>query len=459
MGDGEFVAELSEREPSSSGADDVTFLIRPNAGLPLAPVAQTASGGELSRIALAIAAVGGGATMIFDEIDAGIGGQTAHAVADTLVRLAERAQVVTITHLPQIASRAERHFSVEKVPGDPTHTRIRELDRRRAACRDRAYARRSRVPLRGCRRRERIDTYEMPTRALIRRSKKRAPAVVELTGRARLDRRTKHLVRRLKPDDVAIIDHADLDRVSAEELVESGVRVVVNVSPSSTGQYPNLGPLTLLRGGVRLVDAPGAPLFEQLTDGEWVTVRGGSVFRNGDRLATGRVLDELELLHALDEQQARLADAISEFADNTMRYLREEGRLLAEGIDFPALETRFRDRHCLVVARGPGHKHDLRIVRGYIRNFKPVLVGVDGGADALREAGYTAGRHRRRHGFGHGRDARVRRGARGPRVSVVGRRPRRRTGRAARPGVSRGARARHQRGRGAACSPTRRAPS
>ncbi len=229
----------------------------------------------------------------------------------------------------------------------------------------------------------------MPTRALIRRSRKRAPAVVELTGRARLDRRTKHLVRRLKPDDVAIIDHADLDRVSAEELVESGVRVVVNVSPSSTGQFPNLGPLTLLRGGVRLVDAPGAPLFEQLTDGEWVTVRGGSVFRNGDRLATGRVLDELELLHALDEQQARLADAISEFADNTMRYLREEGRLLAEGIDFPALETRFRDRHCLVVARGPGHKHDLRIVRGYIRNFKPVLIGVDGGADALREAGYT----------------------------------------------------------------------
>ena len=134
MGEGEFVAELSERERSSTGSDEVAFLIRPNAGLPFAPVAQTASGGELSRIALAIAAVGGGATMVFDEIDAGIGGQTAHAVAETLVRLAERAQVVTITHLPQIASRAERHFSVEKVPGDPTHTRIRELtgDERRA---------------------------------------------------------------------------------------------------------------------------------------------------------------------------------------------------------------------------------------------------------------------------------------------------------------------------------------
>jgi DNA repair protein RecN (Recombination protein N) len=128
MGEGEFVAELGDRELGASGRDEVAFLIRPNAGLPLAPAAETASGGELSRIALAIAAVGGGATMVFDEIDAGIGGETAHRVAETLQRLAERAQVVTITHLPQIASVAERHFSVEKVPGDPTHTRIAALD-------------------------------------------------------------------------------------------------------------------------------------------------------------------------------------------------------------------------------------------------------------------------------------------------------------------------------------------
>jgi DNA repair protein RecN (Recombination protein N) len=128
LGDGEFQVVLSERDPGASGADDVTFLIRPNAGLPFGPVADTASGGELSRVALAIAAVAGGETMVFDEIDAGIGGTTAHAVADTLRRLAERAQVVTITHLPQIATVAERHFAVEKVPGDPTHTRIEQLD-------------------------------------------------------------------------------------------------------------------------------------------------------------------------------------------------------------------------------------------------------------------------------------------------------------------------------------------
>jgi DNA repair protein RecN (Recombination protein N) len=128
MGEGEFVAELSERALGQTGIDDVAFLIRPNAGLPLAPVAETASGGELSRIALAIAAVGGGETMVFDEIDAGIGGETAHRVAETLQRLAQRAQVVTITHLPQIASVADRHFRVEKIPGDPTHTRIQQLD-------------------------------------------------------------------------------------------------------------------------------------------------------------------------------------------------------------------------------------------------------------------------------------------------------------------------------------------
>jgi DNA repair protein RecN (Recombination protein N) len=131
MGEGEFQAALSAREHGPSGQDDISFLIRPNSGLPFAPVAETASGGELSRVALALRAVAhagaGEPTIVFDEIDAGIGGRTAHAVAEGLARLAERAQVLTITHLPQIASAAETHFRVEKVPGDPTHTRIERL--------------------------------------------------------------------------------------------------------------------------------------------------------------------------------------------------------------------------------------------------------------------------------------------------------------------------------------------
>jgi len=128
LGEGEFRVELAQREPGPSGADEVVFLIRPNRGMPFAPVAETASGGELSRIALALAAVAGGETLVFDEIDAGIGGRTANTVADTLERLGTRAQVITITHLPQIASRAARHFVVEKISGDPTHTRIDALD-------------------------------------------------------------------------------------------------------------------------------------------------------------------------------------------------------------------------------------------------------------------------------------------------------------------------------------------
>ncbi len=211
--------------------------------------------------------------------------------------------------------------------------------------------------------------------------------LIEFTGRARLDKRTKHLVRRLSPDDIAIIDHVDLDRVSAEELFESGVRVVVNVAESQTGRFPNPGPLELVRRGVRLIDAPGAPLFDELSEGEVLTVRGGGVFRNGTCVATGRVLAANELARALVEQRTRVTAALEAFADNTMRYLREEGRLLSEGIDFPALRTRFRDRHAVVVARGEGNKRDLRIVRPYIREFKPVLVAVDGGADDLLEEG------------------------------------------------------------------------
>ncbi|HSC90907.1 MAG TPA: putative cytokinetic ring protein SteA [Gaiellaceae bacterium] len=212
---------------------------------------------------------------------------------------------------------------------------------------------------------------------------------VEFTGRARLDRRTKHLVKRLTADDVAIIDHADLDRVSAEELLESGVRVVLNVADSQTGRFPNPGPLVLVRGGVCLIDVPGAALFDAVTDGEMLTVRGPGVYRNGTCLASGRILGEDDLERALDEGRARVTEALEDFAENTMRYLRDEGGVLAGEIAFPALATRFRDRHALVVARGPGFKRDLRSVRPYVRDFKPVLVAVDGGADALLEAGYA----------------------------------------------------------------------
>ena len=212
---------------------------------------------------------------------------------------------------------------------------------------------------------------------------------VEFTGTARLDRRTKRLVKRLGPDDIAIIDHGDLDRVSAEELLESRVRVVFNVAPSTTGRYPNVGPLALVRAGVRLIDCPGAELFEDVKEGESLVVRGASLFRNGTRLAAGHAHTEEELQRILADQRGRVTEALESFAENTLRYLREESKLLSEGVQMPQLRTTFRDRHALVVARAPEAKQDLRIVRGYIREFKPILIGVDGGADRLLEAGYT----------------------------------------------------------------------
>lgn len=209
----------------------------------------------------------------------------------------------------------------------------------------------------------------------------------EITGTARLGRRTKDLVKRLGPTDIAILDHADLDRVSAEELAAAGVRAVVNVARSSSGRFPNPGPLDLVRAGVVLVDVPGASLFDDVEDGETVTVRNGSLWRETTLLAEGvrHLEDDLKLL--FDAQRDRVADALAAFAENTLEHIREESGLLASGIDFPPLRTRFRDRHAVVVARGPGYKSDLRIVRPYIRDFRPVLVAVDGGADALLEVG------------------------------------------------------------------------
>jgi len=161
------------------------------------------------------------------------------------------------------------------------------------------------------------------------------------------------------------------------------------VAPSTTGRYPNVGPLALVRAGVRLIDCPGAELFEDVKEGESLVVRGASLFRNGTRLAAGHAHTEEELQRILADQRGRVTEALESFAENTLRYLREESKLLSEGVQMPQLRTTFRDRHALVVARAPEAKQDLRIVRGYIREFKPILIGVDGGADRLLEAGYT----------------------------------------------------------------------
>lgn len=218
-----------------------------------------------------------------------------------------------------------------------------------------------------------------------RRNGGRPDAPIE--GTARLGERTKHLVKRLRPGDIAVIDHVNIDRIAAEELIEAGVAAVLNASPSSDGQYPNAGPLMLARAGVRLVDAPDRGLFELLNDGDRITVDGGTVRIADQEVLRGRVLGIAELESQLQEQRQRIDEALAEFAENTVAHVRQETDLLTGTIDFPPTKASFRDRHVLIVVRGERHRRDLKTLRAYIRDKRPLIVAVDGGADGVLEAG------------------------------------------------------------------------
>jgi len=215
-----------------------------------------------------------------------------------------------------------------------------------------------------------------------------------ISGPVRLGRRTKLLVRRLARGDVAVIDHLDIDRVSAEELIAAGAAAVLNCRPSSSGAYPNLGPQLLVEAGVPLVDLPDDSLFEKLSDGERIVVQGAEVRRResaeGERgapLVTGRVLDRAGVRAETEARRREVGEALERFARNTIEHMREERELLAGRIDLPRFATDFRDRSALVVVRGVGHQRDLRALRPFIRDMRPVLVAVDGGAEALLGAG------------------------------------------------------------------------
>jgi uncharacterized membrane-anchored protein len=219
-----------------------------------------------------------------------------------------------------------------------------------------------------------------------RRNGRRPGGPVE--GTARLGERTKRLVKRLRPGDVAVIDHLNIDRIAAEELIEAGAAAVVNASRSSDGRYPNAGPLMLARAGIRLLDAPEADVFERLRDGDWVRVEDdGAITVSGQEVLRGRVLEVEELERQMDEQRERIDVALADFAENTVAHVRQETDLLTDSIDFPPIVASFRDRHVLIVVRGERHRRDLKALRAYIRDMRPMIVAVDGGADGVIEAG------------------------------------------------------------------------
>jgi uncharacterized membrane-anchored protein len=210
-----------------------------------------------------------------------------------------------------------------------------------------------------------------------------------LSGVARVDHRTKALISRLQPGDIAIIDHEDLDRVAAETLVGARPAAVINASSSMTGRYPNIGPLALTQAGIPLIDAAGADVMA-IEEGSQITIRDGSVFLGDDEVATGERQSHQGLEDRIVAAKSTMGAELERFAENTLRYIQAEGHLLVDDPDVPEVPgVDFRGRHVLIVVRGVGYKDDLDLLRrsGYIADQKPILIAVDGGADALLEVG------------------------------------------------------------------------
>jgi uncharacterized membrane-anchored protein len=205
---------------------------------------------------------------------------------------------------------------------------------------------------------------------------------------ARLDRRTKNLTKRLRPGDIAIIDHADVDRVAAETLVRCQVAAVVNVAPSITGRYPTQGPQVLVDAGILLVDDVGPDVFDQVKEGQRVRLDGEMLYLGDLVVAKGTRQTAESVAADMAAAKEGLAEQLQAFVTNTFEYIDRDPELLVEGIRMPPLRTRLAGRHALVVARGYHYHEDLQALRSYIREFKPVIIAVDGGANALIEHGY-----------------------------------------------------------------------
>lgn len=209
-----------------------------------------------------------------------------------------------------------------------------------------------------------------------------------VAGLARVDRRTKRLAKRIRPGELAIIDHQDLDEVSAESLVRARVRAVINASPSISGRYPNLGPSVLVEAGVLLFDSLTPGLLDLVVEGEELEIAGATLSRRGEPVAQLERLTLPRIRERMTVARARLAEELDRFVENTLDYAKREKGLILGDVPLPDLSTSLRGRHALVVVRGSDYKEDLAAVRGYIEEMRPVLIGVDGGADALLEEGF-----------------------------------------------------------------------
>lgn len=209
-----------------------------------------------------------------------------------------------------------------------------------------------------------------------------------IKGRSRVDRRTKNLVKRLEPQDIAVIVHDGIDKLAAEALVATRVRVVINCLESMSKDYPNSGPGILLEAGILVIDNVGLDVLERIQENDEIDIVGCRVYKDGEIVAQGTILDSEIINEKVELARARMDEVLARFVDNTLTYARQEISLVSGSqIQYPEIKTPFKNRHALIVVRGNNYREDLRTIHSYIREVKPVLVGVDGGADALREFG------------------------------------------------------------------------
>ena len=205
----------------------------------------------------------------------------------------------------------------------------------------------------------------------------------------KVDRKTKKLAKRLSAGEIAVINHIDIDEVAANSLVERKIKLVINAAPSISGRYPNKGPKILIDNNILIIDNVGENVFEELKEGQVIEVNNGQIYRDGQFIGSGEVMDKSVVEKRTQIAYENMSVELDRFIDNTIEYAkREKGFILGE-TEIPKMTTNYKDRHVLVVVRGQDYKEDLATIKSYIEEMKPILVGVDGGADALLECGYN----------------------------------------------------------------------
>lgn len=221
--------------------------------------------------------------------------------------------------------------------------------------------------------------------ALLSRTTETLPGI---SGIARIDTNTKRLLSRVGPGDIVILDEVDLDRVTADALVAADVVAVVNASPSISGRFPNLGPELLAASGITLIDDVGVEVFKRIKDGAKIRIDEGGLYSGERRLAKGTELGEREIADLMIDAKTGLVDHLEAFSGNTIEFIRSESPLIIDGVGVPDVDIRIEGRHVVVVADGPDHVADLKRLKPFIKEYQPLMVGVEGGADTLMEMGY-----------------------------------------------------------------------